>query len=456
MSNRNKDIDKLFRDEFRDFNPEPPDHVWESVFNQLEDNFPMKRRPSWMKIAASIAALIVPSIIMLWLFPFTTYEVAEQTFEFTPVPEQEEIFESVADNISVNTKNTSSLSFNNIKSANNNDLAASNTNNEVEANPLEEILSTDMNDKTELAYLPVNNLEFSKVFEDVPPVINTETGKQNHTELISLVSDKDLESNKQYISSLGAAISPQYSSNYFPNRPSKETEIPFESLEESMKTYSFSMKYSLQGPGRFGIETGVNYYSIGQVVKDIIAFGVKEELLNADFNTKSLPAQSAITSLGDINFNNSSFYFADMISHRIATEKDGQFNDPQLLGQYDDKISQYLKFIDIPLIFNYTFLEYYNVNASLRLGASGSFLLSNNVYVGEGDFGPVIGETSSINKFAMAGIGGLSINIPVTNKLNLNFEPTARMFFMPVTNNNYSGKIYPLNLFLSTGFSYSF
>lgn len=452
MNYRQNDIDNLFKDGFRDFNPEPPDHVWESVFNQLEENLPVKRQASWLRIAAAIAALIVPSIFMLWFYPHTSYNLADKSFDYSTI---KNIFENIRPQTNTNINIGSVIPDKTYEVAEETQITEHEIKGQTTTDFAEQTDAIDRISTEKYLYLNNTNKSLAQLATSEKPIYINELknpGLMESTNSLSLITE---EKNNNYTSSLSASVSPSYSSNYFPDKPANSTGIPFESLEDNIKTYGFGLKYSLKGKGRFSIEAGLNYFSIGQIVNNILAFGVKEEVFNKGLDSEPLPAQSAITSLGDVSFNNSSFYFADMISYRINTEKGSQYSEPQLLDQYDDKISQYLRYIDVPVIASYDLMNYRNADISVRLGVSSSFLIGNNVYVGESDFGPVIGETSGINRFAVAGIGGVSFGVPVTSKLKLHLEPTARMFFTPVAENAYSGKIYPVNFYLSTGLSYS-
>ncbi|MBS4012159.1 MAG: hypothetical protein KGZ97_00165 [Bacteroidetes bacterium] len=449
--NRKNNIEDLFLKEFKDFSPEPPDHIWESIFNRLEEESPRRNKiPVWMKIAASVAALLIPTLMLFWLVPKQSSQVAELNNEKIILVEE-----------NGTDLNSSSIELG-ITETTNTELPAYRPNETIASNN-NEVLFDNQNEtitKIENDIIPVISLNVSPDIQtDVTlaeittlsdiPALSTNNSIQNIADLVTSQKQRTL-----YTSSIGASISPHYSNNYYLGSM-QSSGIPFENLEENLKTFSFSLKYSIEGKSRLSLETGISYFTIGQLVKEILSFGVKEETANNQI-IDQIPYQSALTSLGEVSFTNSSIFFADIISYRIATEKDSPFDEPVLLEQFDDKISQYLSFIDVPLIVKYRLFDYNNADISLRMGVSGSYLLQNNVYLGEGDYGQVIGNTIGIKDFSMAGIGGLSVNIPLTNKLKFMLEPTARIFITPVSHSNFSGDTHPVSLFVNTGLKYSF
>ncbi len=449
--NRKNNIEDMFRKEFKDFSPEPPDHIWESIFNRLEEESPRRNKfPVWMKIAASVAALLIPTLFILWIAPKQSSQVAELNTEEIILVEESGT-EVNSPSIKLEIKETT----NTVLPAHIPEEAIANDYNEVLIENQTETIKNIDYDISPIISLNVSpNINTGVILAEITnlsdfPAFSANSTTQNIGDLVT--SQKQRNS---FISSIGASISPHYSNNYYLGAM-QSSGIPFESLEENLKTFSFSLKYSIEGKSKLSFETGINYFTIGQLVKEILSFGVKEETANREI-IDQIPYQSALTSLGEVSFTNSSIFFADIISYRIATEKDSPFDEPVLLEQFDDKISQYLSFIDVPLIVKYRLFDYNNADISLRMGVSGSYLLQNNVYLGEGDYGQVIGNTIGIKDFSMAGIGGLSVNIPLTNKLKFMLEPTARIFITPVSHSNFSGDTHPISLFVNTGIKYNF
>jgi hypothetical protein len=447
--NKKYNIEDLLRKEFKEFTPEPPDNVWESVFNRLEEESPRKKLiPVWMKVAASIAAILIPTMMVIWFAPINSTQIASTNDEVI-ISIKEETF--INDNPTLEAQAPIEIE----EDAGATKANASNNNNiqltlPEQSNQLAEIIETPTFVENNIKIQSLPEYNFSGINNASDIIITKQELNLSETKINQpLLADNN---KSPYKSSVGASISPHYSNNYYLGSM-QSTGIPFESLEENLKTFSFSLQYTLQSSSRFSFETGINYFTIGQLVKEILSFGVKYDNLGTN-PIDQIPMQSALTSLGEVSFTGNSLYFADIISYRIATEKDSPFGEPVLLDQFDDKISQYLSFIDIPLVVRYSLFDYKNADISIRLGVSGSYLLNNNVYLGAGDFGQIIGETKGINDFSMAGIGGISLNIPITQKLKINIEPTSRVFLTPVSQNNFSGEGHPVSFFINTGLKY--
>lgn len=66
MSNK-KNIERLFQEKFRDFEVEPPSRVWINIETKLNGKKVPKIIPLWWKVSGIAAALILGSLISLWL-----------------------------------------------------------------------------------------------------------------------------------------------------------------------------------------------------------------------------------------------------------------------------------------------------------------------------------------------------------------------------------------------------
>jgi len=107
--NEKKSIDKLFKEQLKDFDVAPKDHVWENIEQKLHEDKRKKRRiiPIWWKVAGIAAGLVI------------LFTVANQIFNTS---EKEGVLKGIIVNDS-NTDNNKSQDENNINTLKQNDAS---------------------------------------------------------------------------------------------------------------------------------------------------------------------------------------------------------------------------------------------------------------------------------------------------------------------------------------------
>lgn len=259
----------------------------------------------------------------------------------------------------------------------------------------------------------------------------------------------------------GIQIGPQYSFRRLPELSfAGNSGIPFESLESYLISYSAGLIFDIQFSRRAGIRTGLNYSVSGQFIKDVFAFSNRENspIFELPANQKFGHPQTIITSQGYIRLNDPSLFFSDAQSYRVLTNKqllaDGE---PSNLMMRDFGISQYFSFVELPLLIYYKLFDMNQADLRLKTGGSINYLIENEVFLGKNSMQMSIGDTYGLRKFNLSVMGGVVLNIPLSNRLNLTFEPTAQIFIMPIVRNNLMiGKAIPFQYSFFSGLTYGF
>ncbi len=260
--------------------------------------------------------------------------------------------------------------------------------------------------------------------------------------------------------SLGVHMSPRQNQRLLARNSELHNRIPFESLEEGLLTYGMGIHFNYELSPGISVQTGINYVATGQHVHDIVAYQHPGELpvFEADRQTGILThPQRIITSQGGIRFHDPYHYFADVQSSRVITENQSKAGiEVRSLRKTHEGLTQVFRFLEVPLIFRYTLAEGL-VGIHLKGGASGNFLLQNEVFAGKNMQQPSIGETYGIRHFNVSAIGGVAFDMTLTSRLKLHMEPTVQLFLNPIIREGMMiGHAYPYSYSLQTGISYGF
>ncbi|MFP4467934.1 MAG: hypothetical protein ACLFN2_03130 [Bacteroidales bacterium] len=261
--------------------------------------------------------------------------------------------------------------------------------------------------------------------------------------------------------SFGAHFAPQY--NYRILRGLSDmsfSDIPFQSLEDQIMTYSAGLNAFIELSPRWTLQTGVNYMNMGQYVKDIMSYQHPARL--PIFSERSSKGQlghpqSIITSQGNIRLADPHLYFADQRSYRVLTNRHAmEGTDIQALSESQEGVTQVFRFVEIPVVFRYALNEG-DVGLRLKGGLAASYLLNNDVFLGHDMMKNPIGKTTGIRQFNLSAVGGFAMDIPLTGNLTFHLEPTGQVFISPIVREGVvTGHAYPYGFSLQTGISYGF
>ncbi len=260
--------------------------------------------------------------------------------------------------------------------------------------------------------------------------------------------------------SFGLHVSPGY--NYrllVTDETFSPHQVPFETLEEAILTYGLGLTAQFGLSPRWSVQTGASYRQVGQYVKDVMAYSHPANMPLFDQGRDGSLAfhpQTILTSHGSIRLTNLHFYFADLQSFRVLTNK--QFiddGDVRTLNKSAEGLTQLFTYLEVPVVFRYQ-LWRRHIGFQLKGGVSGTYLLENEVYLGHNTLSAPIGETFGVKQFNFSALGGFSMDIPVSSRLTLHLEPTAQVFLNPVQREGMmQGNAFPYSYTLQTGISYT-
>lgn len=450
--------DRMTREALEGLEVNPPVDAWLTISESIERQR-LKRRvvPVFLRAAASVAALIA-TVLSLWLLfgpsgPDSNY-LGRQTLPVAlpPVNTGEGLI--TAQPLSLvsapGRSLTGSISFG--------DPGHGASITEEPASAMSAVMPLNaipgkLTPAKEIVLLPYNAPDFGSTDHFIP---GTETHQQR---LLQYFHQKRLE--RPHMIRLGAHFSPQ--SNYrILSRSSDPVyqRIPFETLERRLLTFGMGVSGTFRISEAWSFQTGMNYLSMGQYVKDITAYAHPAGIPLYDQSQAAgniYHPQTIVTSHGSVRMHDPYHYFADVQSYRVITSRQSFGNtEIHTLKKSAEGVSQLFRFVEVPLLFRYGFVRR-GIGLQVKGGLSGSYLLQNDVFLGNHYMQHPIGETYGVRAIHFSAVGGLAMEVPLTSRITFHLEPTAQVFLHPVLREGLViNRVLPYSYSLQTGISYGF
>lgn len=445
------DIDSRVREELKGLEANPPVEAWLAISDAIDKHNQSKPLFTASKIAAA-ALVIIISTISIWMFvsnefrletPYTEQVLPEymeplnvSSLPQAPLPGQLTITRKV------NTSNIPGFY--------------------IESQALSSLIPLPV---FENEPLPVRRTPSTIIDESSPaiPTQHSATTRQIAAQSSETLIERLLSQNTFTDAgiSLGAHFTPRSSYRMLQQygNPNMQS-IPFQALEEQIITYGMGLSLNYKLSGKWSLESGIGMISIGQYVKDIFSYNHPVNMPLFESSTKTGQAvhpQSVITSQGNIIFSDLYHYYSDILSSRIMTNRQSvEDHGLKTLRKSNEGLTQVFSYVELPVTISY---ELFRSNFAVRFkaGVAGHYLLQNDVYLGSDITQNPVGETYGVSKFNFSAIGGLSLSLPLTNKISFNLDPTVQIFLMPVAGKGLIyGEAYPYSFMLQTGVSYGF
>jgi|GEM_PF-3018500 len=484
--NTERSVEQNIKKRFESYQPQPPADLWNKLEARLPDNKKSNRK-QYLGFAAAIS--------LIFVFAWATYDYISQNISqpISIVAEDETTLEdldrparlesiTISESINpeayskprrkdpekpVSTKPDEIIDIAQESSAVTEKKGAD-TAKEKKKHPKQEA-SKDIAEKESPTFFSPDEQTYSEGSLQQDFIAHSELTKDDKTVFITQeTTTYDITLNQEkYIDdnagdhvrwSIGANTAPQYSfrlNSSDPDELNRGKNI-FEQNESHIFTYNLGLNVKYHLNEKIIIESGVYYNQMGQAIQNIT---VHNDIENKGL-FKSVPhgkdhPQSALTSMGIINFNDPRLSFTDNSSTRVKTEKGIKAREEGInLQEKGNKISQKLGFVELPLIVRY---EVYNLKTSIQLkgGVGFNYLLTNNVVLHQDGQTNKIGETSLIRNWNISINGGVAFVVPVTNHVNFHVEPTVNTFVTSMTEGR-EYNVYPFSFSIYTGFSIPF
>lgn len=464
MDRKITNIDDLFRERFNDYRVEAPADVWDQIEAGIEKPASGYSKP-WYKYAAAIAVLIAVGAFFLFrvdkndsqnnsTYYAQTIEEQEEPVELSEFEEQKEPYGSNVQNGS----RTDTQINQNSKEEKPKDKVAAIENRELIAS------SENLEPKNETGTIHEDVREMDNKFKDLiierfVVAANDEIDKLSIIEKQEQVSLSFKEKRKkegikfsEIRWSVGASISPSFSYRFLNSSPENEMMIEnYNELESGMFSYSGGLNIFGEINKRWSFKTGIYYFQVGQQIQ---GFDIYDNVAYTP-GIKGRSNQFEIeNSHGSIKIS-SKYIIIDKEHSRVMATNDSKFffdEKSPYIENMETNLVQSFEYIDVPFQAYFKMIDR-KMDISASLGFSTSFLIDNQVELAAIS-GESIGKTEGIKNFNMTGLFSLSLQYPLTPRLNFHFEPTLKYFINSV--NSSELKTHPYSTSLMTGINIRF
>ena len=492
---KNKNIDKLFKERFKNFEVSPSPDVWNKIQAKLKEKDDRKVIPLWFKLGgvAALFALLFTignSILNIPLNKINDSIVNENSIEINTEKANNTIVDNnVIQNNIVSTednnevKSTKKLLIKKASNSTNNSNGADRSETTVASNNKKARISRKKTKKDLIQSSESSIQNQESVAKETSNLIN-----KSENQLIN----QDVEINKN-IEVVAVNKNINDTSETSLSTESKELvkeenkKSIFDAIKETSEGEVVISKLDNTPQNRWEVTPNVApvYYnsltegsSIDPSFSDNpkngdlnIAYGVKvsynlNKRLSMRSGVSNVNLSYSTTGLdigtGPVSASTASIEYSSRNNVTIVVDKGALLNqNPEdTFGSITPKstngeplLNQKISYYEMPLELNYTLINK-NFGISVIGGFSALLLGNNEVSIEAGDFNEVLGEASNLSSLSFTTNVGLGLNYSFSKKLMFNIEPMFKYQLNPYTDSSVNFKPYYLGIY--SGLSFKF
>lgn len=492
---KNKNIDELFKERFKNFEASPSPDVWNKIQTKLKEKDDRKVIPLWFKLGgvAALFALLFTignSILNIPLNKINDSIVNENSIEINT----EKANNTIVDNNVIQNNIVSTEDNNEVKSTKKLLIkkASNSTNNSNGADRSETTVAS--NNKK--ARISRKKTKKDLIQSSESSIQNQESVAKETSNLIdkseNQLINQDVEINKN-IEVVAVNKNINDTSETSLSTESKELvkeenkKSIFDAIKETSEGEVVISKLDNTPQNRWEVTPNVApvYYnsltegsSIDPSFSDNpkngdlnIAYGVKvsynlNKRLSMRSGVSNVNLSYSTTGLdigtGPVSASTASIEYSSRNNVTIVVDKGALLNqNPEdTFGNITPKstngeplLNQKISYYEMPLELNYTLINK-NFGISVIGGFSALLLGNNEVSIEAGDFNEVLGEASNLSSLSFTTNVGLGLNYSFSKKLMFNIEPMFKYQLNPYTDSSVNFKPYYLGIY--SGLSFKF
>tara|TARA_B100000768_G_scaffold31986_1_gene30512 strand:+ start:119 stop:1603 length:1485 start_codon:yes stop_codon:yes gene_type:complete len=492
---KNKNIDELFKERFKNFEASPSPDVWNKIQTKLKEKDDRKVIPLWFKLGgvAALFALLFTignSILNIPLNKINDSIVNENSIEINT----EKANNTIVDNNVIQNNIVSTEDNNEVKSTKKLLIkkASNSTNNSNGADRSETTVAS--NNKK--ARISRRKTKKDLIQSSESSIQNQESVAKETSNLIdkseNQLINQDVEINKN-IEVVAVNKNINDTSETSLSTESKELikeenkKSIFDAIKETSEGEVVISKLDNTPQNRWEVTPNVApvYYnsltegsSIDPSFSDNpkngdlnIAYGVKvsynlNKRLSMRSGVSNVNLSYSTTGLdigtGPVSASTASIEYSSRNNVTIVVDKGALLNqNPEdTFGNITPKstsgeplLNQKISYYEMPLELNYTLINK-NFGISVIGGFSALLLGNNEVSIEAGDFNEVLGEASNLSSLSFTTNVGLGLNYSFSKKLMFNIEPMFKYQLNPYTDSSVNFKPYYLGIY--SGLSFKF
>ena len=498
-----KQIDRLFRERFKDFEAAPPSGTWARIQAELHQKKKERRIiPLWYKIATTAAVLLL-------LVSVGNYFFNNQTIE-TPIITDTQVKESDIHNYPNNSQEHQLVDKADDKKTNKNNFESFDTNGDTEIVSVDVSNATKSRDEPNTQATPRTTTHSNKdqvnsqeaIAQSSTPVATTDesgnsdrssvnvdkqitveensvaskkenqqfivpeeyrtkdkskvaniedeskTEENNTKSLIEYLEERDAEAHETTMADATPQerwmITPNIAPVYYNTLGSGSSIDPkFSNSPKSGEVnYSYGVQVGYAINKKLSVRAGINKVNMGYTTNNIEFTAVPkgEGLMAVDYGNASYVV--TVAPAGSL----------PSPSDNIPTSINGQQIVPRN-GNIEGSMSQNLGYYEVPLELKYNFIDK-KFGFHMVGGLSTLFLDENTISVMSNGFESVIGEASNLNDVSFSANFGLGVDYKLSRRFVLNVEPMFKYQLNAYTNTDTDFRPYFIGVY--SGLSFRF
>lgn len=423
-----KNLDKLFQENLRDFKATPSKNVWNGIENKLDKK---KRRviPIWWY--TGVAALIA---LGLFLFPFQNNTITPQKENITKKQEDSTTLkkDSLQNIKSINKEIYTLQEKDEDNSQQNQDASSLITKNKIESN--DDFIENEDNSKKSVfaSNLKMRNIQFeSNKLALKFPELAKKKPTDKKIDFIKFTSKKEIETDKEEANNRWsvAPIFAVLQSNSFSDTSPIDDNLTTSTQGENSYSYGVEVAYKINK--KWTIQTGIHMQEISYTNEQVSVF--------------TAPATSA-----SVNFINGVNYNFKSNSTELAT-----FSGNSLSNTISSTaiLNQTFGYIEIPVEVKYNFTNNEKFETNVVTGFS-SLILNKNLVQLNSNNRMSEGAATNLNDFNFSGNLGFDFNYFLDKKWSIHLNPMFKVQLNTFSDN--ANNFAPFNMGIYSGIRYRF
>ncbi len=446
-----KNIDRLFQEQFKNFEATPDAHVWQHIEQKLNKQKRSKKRflPLWWKAGSAAAILLImfavgyslldsssnsipntPTITNTDAQPENNSNNTEETINNS----KSNIIKEVDNKIIHQSKNKSGVAQKKTPIQNNSKNTVTKTNNSLLA---KNIQTPDT--KTSQKNNPITNPNTTGESVEASTTSQQNAVSNSKKSLLEIVNEqqsleeddaKKLANSKKW--SINPTVAPVYFNAFGSGSPIDASFV--DNSKSGNVNLSYGVNVAYQVSKRLSVRSGINKVDFGYTTNNI-TFSPSVQALGYDFVTPS----------GDVPI--------QVFDSNEKAPLNGNSEFSARSAQFTGEMVQRLGYIEVPLEAKYSLINK-KIGVSLVGGISSLFLTNNSVTLTSENITTMLGKANNVNSINFSTNIGLGIDYKFSESLLLNIEPMFK--YQLNTFSNEIGSFSPYSLGIYTGFSFRF
>lgn len=488
-----KNIDRLFQEQFKDFEVTPDDALWNKIQDRQKKDKKRIIIPFWWKFGGAAASLLLLlGFYSLWNIEdisskkITTSPIVslpnEDMVTHTPV-EQKPITNTLKQDIPKQQQDTQEFISpkKNEKSSSNRNIKNTTPKENYVLKKPSLIAATDSK-KTPLYKDSKDGIDFIKNSDTI--IRNTKDTSETFT--TNLTKGKGSSNTVASITNTGAWSSTKTEIDSISTQNDKEKKSIFDVIKEKESKEELATLEEKQNKWQVTPNIAPVYYNSagsGSSISNEFSDNKKDGGVNISYGiqvayaiNKKFSIRSGVRNV-NLNYTTQDIGFAPSINAKNITSIDYNANSENIvvsdfnsqtnpktvnltapisdrsLGQENGVLHQEFQYIEVPLETSYKLLDT-KLGIDMIGGISTLFLTDNSISIDAGDFTTPIGEANNLNAVSFSGNIGLGVHYNLGTQLQLNLEPILKYQFNALNNN--PGDFKPYYFGVYTGINFNF